>query len=161
MLNLNPLMKRFFVIRLPIVVSFLIYASGIQCQNLVDSTFQNDCNQVKATDYDFVIIGKDTLEFFMCSKTLSHYALDKSPCYTGDVIFPKSGKKKNDFYNLQLANYIIAKYHLYEIRVFKSCRVRYISYMSIVPPDPIEQNKIEREKKQSIHTYRRSIVAVE
>lgn len=157
-------MKNLFITRnisrLSILVSFLINSSNSQSQNLVDSTFHNDCDQVQASSYDFLILGSDTLHYFMCSKTLSHYALDKSPSYTADVIFPNLGKKKKDFYSQQLASSIMVKYNLYEVRMFKSCRARDLASMSIRHPDLIENNKLEREIKESVRTYRRAFVVI-
>lgn len=146
--------------RVTIVVSFLINSSTSQSQNLVDSTFYNNCDQAQEISYDFLILGSDTLRYFICSKILTHYALDKSPCFTADVIFPKLGKKEGDFYSLQLASSIMVKYNLYEVRMFKSCRARDLASMSIRHPDLIENNKLEREIKESVRTYRRAIEVI-
>ena len=143
-----------------IFVLILLSFEG-QSQNLQDTSFFNECYSVPVTSYNFWIKGKDTLRYFICSKSLTHYDIDKSPCYTADIIFPSLVKKKSDFISRALAIHLMNKYNLYEIRMFKTCRVRNLAWMSIRPPDPTESSKIDRDIKKNLKTFRKSVIVIE
>ncbi len=145
------------IVKIMLVSFFLFFASEVRSQNLHDSSLNKRCDGIPPASYAYWVKGRDTLRYFICSKILLFYALDKTACYSADVIYPSFVKKKNDFNSRELAIYLMNKYNLYEIRMFKTCRVRNLAWMAGRPADQAESNKIDREIQKNTKTYRRSV----